>query len=110
MEALGQGKKYQGIILTEISQVGGNQGSREAGMGRVCKSDVRRHPRPGVPRASGVEPQLSLMVLKFLTLIPTSPAALCRNYRKWKTLTAEGVRILRRLLPPVNQRWQGAHP
>lgn len=55
MEALGQGKKYQGVILTEISQVGGNQGSG-GGVGPACGV---RNPRPGVLRVSGVEPQLS---------------------------------------------------
>ncbi|XP_047407589.1 UPF0193 protein EVG1 isoform X3 [Sciurus carolinensis] len=31
MEALGQGKKYQGIVLTEISQVGGKPGNQARG-------------------------------------------------------------------------------
>lgn len=43
MEALGQGKKYQGIILTEISQVGGHQGSRE-GAAQSVESGVSRNP------------------------------------------------------------------
>ncbi|KAM4839326.1 UPF0193 protein EVG1 isoform X3 [Urocitellus parryii] len=57
MEALGQGKKYQGIILAEISQVGG---ARKAGRGGP-RVRVRRNP------SLGVEPQLILMLLKFLT-------------------------------------------
>jgi hypothetical protein len=52
MEALGQGKQYQGIILTEISQVG--EMTREVGKGWThCEDGVKDGRSPGQPQWLG---------------------------------------------------------
>ncbi|XP_023574683.1 UPF0193 protein EVG1 isoform X1 [Octodon degus] len=96
MEALGQGRQYHGIILTEISQVGATSrgwwawGAEQMGEATAVLSSVHI---------------ISSSFSSCRTL--AFPDRLCRKYGKWKTLTTRGPKNLQKLWPPPSQRWNG---